>query len=480
MKILLTGANGYIGKRLLPVLLEQGHEVYAAVRDRQRFDAGSVPGDQLHVIEIDFLKEAQEQSLPQDLDAAYYLIHSMSSGLDDFNELESLSAGNFVKLLDRTSATQIIYLGGISNAEKLSKHLESRRNVETILSNARASLTILRAGIIVGSGSASFEIIRDLVEKLPVMVTPKWLNTRCQPIAVRNVIQYLEGVLLRPQCLGRTFDIGGPEILTYKEMLLQFAGVRKLRRFIVTLPIMTPRLSSYWLYFITATSYHLAVNLVNSMKVEVICRENEIREIIDVPLIDYRHSIELAFARIEQNLVLSSWKDAMISGHKYVDLSKWVQVPQFGCYQDKQTRVLKNDPEQVLSNIWSIGGERGWYFASWLWGIRGFLDKLAGGVGLRRGRTNLESLHSGDALDFWRVIYASKEEQRLLLFAEMKLPGEAWLEFRIVQQEDKDLLSQIATFRPKGLSGRIYWYLLWPFHTILFRGMCRRIEAYRI
>jgi hypothetical protein len=383
-------------------------------------------------------------------------------------------------LLDRTSATQIIYLGGISNAKKLSKHLESRRNVEAILSNAKASLTILRAGIIVGSGSASFEIIRDLVEKLPVMVTPRWLNTRCQPIAVRNVIQYLEGVLLRPACMGRTFDIGGPEILTYKEMLLQFASVRKLRRFIFILPVMTPRLSSYWLYFITATSYHLAVNLVNSMKVEVVCSENEIRNIIDVPLIDYRHSIELAFARIEQNLVLSSWKDAMISGDKYVDLSKWVQVPQFGCYQDKQTRALKNDPEQVLSNIWSIGGERGWYYASWLWGIRGFLDKLFGGVGLRRGRTNLESLHSGDALDFWRVIYANKEDQRLLLFAEMKLPGEAWLEFQIIQQGDKDLLSQVATFRPKGLMGRIYWYLLWPFHTFLFRGMCRRIESYRI
>ena len=478
MKILLTGANGYIGKRLLPVLIEQGHEVFAVVRDQQRFESSHLELSNLHVLELDFLRENPVDSLPKDIDAAYYLIHSMSSGLDDFNELESLSARNFVKLLDHTSARQIIYLGGISNAEKLSKHLESRRNVETILSAASASVTILRAGIIVGSGSASFEIIRDLVEKLPVMVTPKWLNTRCQPIAIRNVIQYLEKVLLNKQCLGRTFDIGGTEILTYREMLLQFASVRKLKRHIYTLPIMTPRLSSYWLYFVTATSYNLAVNLVNSMKVEVVCRDNEIREIIDIPLINYRNSIEMAFERIEQNMVLSSWKDAMVSGQKYVDLNKWIEVPRYGCFKGHQSIAIKNDPERVLSNIWSIGGDRGWYYASWLWSIRGFLDKLVGGVGLRRGRTNTGTIHSGDALDFWRVIYADKKARRLLLFAEMKLPGEAWLEFRIESQSGQETLLQTATFRPKGLMGRIYWYMLYPFHTFIFSGMCRRIEAY--
>ena len=477
MKILLTGANGYIGKRLLPVLLEQGHDVYAVVRDIQRFEAGLQDRGQLHILEIDFLQENLLDSLPADIDAAYYLIHSMSSGRDDFNELESISASNFVKLVDQTSARQIIYLGGISNADKLSKHLESRRNVETILSAAAASLTILRAGIIVGSGSASFEIIRDLVEKLPIMVTPKWLNTRCQPIAIRNVIQYLDGALLNEECMGSTFDIGGPEILTYREMLLQFAEVRKLRRFIYTIPIMTPRLSSYWLYFVTATSYNLAVNLVNSMKVEVVCRENQIREIIDIPLINYRRSIELAFTRIEQKLVLSSWKDAMVSGNKYVDLNKWIEVPRYGCYRSHQTIPIEIDLEKVISNIWSIGGDRGWYYASWLWRFRGFLDKLVGGVGLRRGRTNIDTIHNGDALDFWRVIYADKTEPRLLLFAEMKLPGEAWLEFRIESRGGRDTLLQTATFRPKGLWGRLYWYLLFPFHAFIFRGMCRRIAA---
>ena len=475
MKILLTGANGYIGKRLLPVLLEQGHEVYATVRDRQRFGASQELSGRLHILEVDFLKDNPADLLPSDMDAAYYLIHSMSAGQDDFSELEALSAQHFVSLLNHTSARQIIYLGGISNAEKLSKHLKSRRNVETILSSAQASLTILRAGIIVGSGSASFEIIRDLVEKLPFMVAPKWLNTRCQPIAIRNVIQYLEWVLLKDECMGRKFDIGGPEILTYREMMLQFAGVRKLKRFIVTIPLMTPRLSSYWLYFVTATSYNLAVNLVNSMKVEVVCRENEIRDLVDIPLIDYRSSIELAFARIEQNLVLSSWKDAMVSGSKYVELKKWIEVPQYGCYQGRQTIALEHGPEKVVSNIWSIGGGRGWYYASWLWSVRGFLDKLVGGVGLRRGRTNTVTIHSGDALDFWRVLYADKTEPRLLLFAEMKLPGEAWLEFRIRHHGGKDILEQTATFRPKGLWGRFYWYLLFPFHAVIFRGMCRRI-----
>ncbi len=475
MKILLTGASGYIGKRLLPVLLEQGHEVYATVRDRQRFNASQLPAVRLHILEVDFLQDNAVDLLPSDLDAAYYLIHSMSASQDDFSELEALSAQNFVTLLNHTSARQVIYLGGISNAEKLSKHLESRRNVEAILSAAQASLTILRAGIIVGSGSASFEIIRDLVEKLPFMVTPKWLNTRCQPIAIRNVIQYLEGVLLKDECMGRKFDIGGPEILTYREMMLQFAGVRKLKRFIVTIPVMTPRLSSYWLYFVTATSYNLAVNLVNSMKVEVVCRENEIRDLVDIPLIDYRSSIELAFARIEQNLVLSSWKDAMVSGSKYVELKKWIEVPHYGCYKGRQTIALEQDPERVVSNIWSIGGERGWYYASWLWSVRGFLDKLVGGVGLRRGRTNTGTIHSGDALDFWRVLYADKTEPRLLLFAEMKLPGEAWLEFRIRHHGGKDILEQTATFRPKGLWGRLYWYLLLPFHAFIFRGMCHRI-----
>jgi hypothetical protein len=241
---------------------------------------------------------------------------------------------------------------------------------------------------------------------------------------------------------------------------------------------MTPRLSSYWLYFVTSTSYNLAVNLVNSMKVEVVCQNDDIRDIVDIPLTDYRTSIELAFQQIEQNMVLSSWKDAMISGNRYLELNKLIEVPKFGCYKDHQSIELSKNPERVLENIWSIGGDRGWYYASWLWGLRGFLDKLIGGVGLRRGRTNTDAIHIGDALDFWRVIYASREKRRLLLFAEMKLPGEAWLEFRIQNNEQGSLLEQTATFRPRGLWGRLYWFLLMPFHILIFKGMIRNIEKY--
>lgn len=479
MKILLTGASGYIGKRLLPVLLDEGHEVYATVRDRNRFHYDYPKSELLHLIEIDFLKPQNEDKLPEDLVVAFYLIHSMTSSLTDFNFLEQQAAERFVYLINQTSANQIIYLSGISNADRLSKHLSSRLKVETILDNAGASLTTLRAGIIVGSGSASFEIIRDLVEKLPVMITPKWLNTRCQPISITNVIDYLHGVILNEACYGATYDIGGPDILTYKEMLLQFAQVRNLKRYILTLPVMTPRLSSYWLYFVTSISYKLAVNLVNSMKVEVICADNRIHGLIPLELIDYRTSIARAFARIEQNHVISSWKDAMVSSNKMYELGKLVKVPEHGCFRDAQSIEITNDVEQVLDNIWSVGGERGWYYGNFLWRIRGFIDKTFGGVGLRRGRTNQHDIFPGDALDFWRVIYCDKQAKRLLLYAEMKLPGEAWLEFKINSVDRKYKLDQTATFRPKGLWGRIYWYALLPFHIFVFKGMNRNMERWK-
>lgn len=477
MKILLTGLTGYIGKRLLPVLLENGHEVISLVRDVTRVPESLLKLDHHNVIEGDLLQPATLKNIPGDIDIAFYLVHSMSATLKGFQDLEEQSAANFVQAVDQTGAQQIIYLSGISNADHLSRHLASRKSVETILNRAAAPVTILRAGIIVGSGSASFEIIRDLVEKLPVMVTPRWLNTRCQPIAIRNVIGYLEGVIGVEKTYNQTFDIGGEEVLTYKEMLLRFAEVRKLRRWIYTLPVMTPRLSSYWLYFITSTSYNLAVNLVNSMKIEVVASENRIRDIVDLELIDYRTSIRLAFERMEQNLVLSSWKDAMVAGNRRIDLNAFIEVPVYGCFKDTRKIPIKGDPQLVHENIWSIGGERGWYYADALWRIRGFMDKLIGGVGLRRGRTNLSVIHPGDALDFWRVIIANKKESWLLLFAEMKIPGEAWLEFRI-RYEPEPMLIQTATFRPKGLWGRIYWLMMSPAHFFIFRKMAENIARY--
>lgn len=478
MRILLTGASGYIGKRLLPVLVEEGHEVICCVRDKSRYDAGPAYRDKVSVVEIDFLEKINTTAAPLKIDAAFYLIHSMSSSITNFEELESVSAKNFADYINKTECRQVIYLSGISNKEHLSRHLESRKNVEAVLADCKAPLTVLRAGIIVGSGSASFEIIRDLVEKLPVMITPKWLNTKAQPIAVRDVISCLKGVLLRPECMGNVFDIGGPEIITYKEMLLGYAEVRKLRRLIITLPVMTPRLSSYWLYFVTSTSYKLAVNLVDSMKVEVVCRDNDLMTVLNLKPLSYRTAVELAFQKIEQNLVMSSWKDSLITSSSDRSLSVHAEVPEFGVFKDERIFKIESDPERILDNIWAIGGERGWYYADFLWGVRGFLDKVVGGVGLRRGRTNPDRISAGDALDFWRVLIADRENKRLLLYAEMKLPGEAWLEFRIIRKEDIYYLKQAATFRANGLLGRLYWYSVLPFHSFVFEGMARRIIEY--
>jgi len=480
MRILLTGSTGYIGKRLLPVLLEQGHKVICCIRNKNRIpNEGIYKHSNISFYEVDFLKEPKFIDEIKNIDAAYYLIHSMSSNVNDFESLEVTSANNFVKLINQTTASQIIYLGGITNEEKLSKHLTSRKNVEDILRQANVPLTVLRAGIIVGSGSASFEIIRDLVEKLPVMITPKWINTKHHPIAIRNVIQYLTGVLLKNETFSNTYDIGGPDILTYKEMLLQFAEVRNLRRYIITVPVMTPRLSSYWLYFVTATSYKLAVNLVDSMKVEVIAKDNKLEKMLDIKPISYKDAVDLAFQKIEQNMVLSSWKDSLASSYRKDELFDHINVPEYGCFKDKREQEIIGDADKVLKNIWSIGGERGWYYGNWLWGIRGFLDKLVGGVGLRRGRTNQTEIYAGDTLDFWRVLAADKQNKRLLLYAEMKLPGEAWLEFKILNNNGRHIFRQTATFRPKGLSGRLYWYSVLPFHIFIFGGMLRNIISYK-
>lgn len=471
MKILLTGANGYIGMRLLPLLLDAGHQVVCTVRDKNRLSVSPEVRAQIDIVEIDFLETPKENHLPKNIDAAYYLIHSMTSSTTDFDEKEALSAQNFNQYLNQTQCMQVIYLSGIVNENNLSKHLWSRKNVEDTLQQGKAALTVLRAGIIVGSGSSSFEIIRDLCEKLPIMITPKWVNTRCQPIAIRNVIHYLQGVLGKELCYNDSFDIGGPDILTYKEMMLAYAKVRNLNLYIATVPVMTPKLSSYWLYFITSTSYKLALNLVDSMKIEVVTRDNRLRQMLNIQSISYAESIAMAFAKIQQNQVASSWKDSLVSGRLKYNLNEYIQVPTYGCVFDRQKIQLKENSE-ALDNIWSIGGAKGWYYGNWLWKIRGWADKFLGGVGLRRGRTHPDKINSGDVLDFWRVLLADKEKKRLLLFAEMRVPGEAWLEFKI---DEDNVLHQTATFRPRGLKGRLYWYSMLPFHYFIFEGMLRNI-----
>jgi uncharacterized protein YbjT (DUF2867 family) len=474
MKVLLTGSTGYIGKRLLQILSASGHEVTCFVRSLERL---IVPGQSNAKVvghEIDLLKPIPTHLHALDIDVAFYLVHSMSSSIGQFMDEEAVSARNFANFISKTNCKQIIYLSGISNSEKLSRHLQSRKNVENLLRESGKHLTVLRAGIIVGSGSASFEIIRDLMELLPVVIAPAWVKTLCQPLGVADVLKYLTGCMLNPKTYDDIFDIGGPEILSYKQMLLQYSEVRGLRRWIGVIPFFSPRMSSYWLYFVTSTSYYLAANLVDSMKVEVVCKDNRLQKMLEIEPLSYREACRRALERINLDTVASSWTDA-VSMTKTNQLFEYLDVPKFGILHDRRSLKIKGDPDKVLEKIFSIGGETGWYYANWIWNIRGVIDKMVGGVGLRRGRRNATDLNPGDALDFWRVLIADRTNKRLLLFAEMKVPGEAWLEFKIVLREDGFYLTQTATFMPKGLSGRIYWWGLLPIHLVMFQQMIKAI-----
>lgn len=474
MKILLTGANGYIGSRLLPRLVDDGHEIYALVRSRFRIEIPKKFQAQLHVIEADLLDPSSLLKIPADIDAAYYLVHSMSYS-QKFSELEATSAKNFVARMDGTNAKQIIYLSGLSNEENLSQHLTSRKRVGEILKTGKVPVTILMAGIIIGSGSASFEIIRDLVEKLPVMVAPKWLKQLTQPIAVGDVLAYLTLVLGNSDSIGQSFEIGGPDVMSYKELLLNYAKMRGLRRKIFIVPVLTPRLSSYWLFFVTSTSFSLARFLVESLINNAVCKENRIQSLFPRKLLSYEEALQLAFTPTEEDWLPSSWKDTLSGSTLNPDLSIYIQVPRFGILSDSRTIPFSCPIEQVQKRIWSLGGNQGWHVMNWAWKFRGFLDKLMGGIGLRRGRTHPTRLKAGDALDFWRVLLADEKNRRLLLYAEMKMPGEAWLEFEIIPNDIGGTLKQTASFRPNGIWGRLYWYSLYPFHTIIFSQLANNI-----
>jgi len=473
-KILLTGATGYIGKRMINVIAAQGYQVICCCRDKSRFSKGvDIDDAQIEVVEVDFLKPETLENIPKDISGAYYLMHSMSNS-NDYAEIEKRCAVNFSEFMETTDCNHIIYLSGLANKEELSAHLSSRLEVEKILMKCTVPVTVLRAGIIIGSGSASFEIIRDLVEKLPVMVAPKWLHTKCQPIGIANVLDFLIFTLFKEKAYQRNFDIGCDDVLTYKQMLLEFARIRGLKRKIFTVPVMTPKLSSYWLYFITSTSYNLATALVGSMKIEVVSRPEslaEIKAITGVQPFSYDTALRRTLAKIQDNEIASSWKDSFISSRSDSSLKDYLDVPKYGWFTDLRTAEY-DDREQCIDRVFSLGGANGWYGQS-LWKVRGFMDVLVGGPGLRRGRTSSTQLHQGDALDFWRVLYADREEGKLILFAEMKLPGEAWLMFKVY----KGKLWQKAVFRPHGVSGRLYWYSVLPFHGIIFKGMVRKLAG---
>ncbi|WP_306416794.1 SDR family oxidoreductase [Fulvivirga maritima] len=307
------------------------------------------------------------------------------------------------------------------------------------------------------------------------MLAPKWLKSRCQPIGIRNVMEYLAGIADKKEAFDQVFDIGGPDILTYKEMLYAYAKARKLKRHIQTVPVLTPKLSSLWLYFVTSTSYPLARNLVDSMKHDVVVQHEGIDKIVPLKKYTYQETLEMAFSRISQKNVISSWTDAVSSHKMKENFMDFIDIPKHGCFHDVREIEFTRSVDQVQENLWAIGGTTGWYFGNFLWKIRGFLDKLVGGVGLRRGRRSQNDLKAGDALDFWRVLLANEKERRLLLYAEMKLPGEAWLEFRIKENGGAYKLIQKATFRPLGIWGRLYWYSVLPFHFLIFPKMAKNI-----
>lgn len=473
MKVLVTGANGYIGTRLIPLLIEKGNHVVALVRNPQRFKQPK--NGTVEVIKGDLLDAKTIQNLPEDIDATYYLVHSMSDDPGLFSFRDRTAALNFMVAIQKTRCKQLIYLSGLVADAKLSEHLSSRLEVEEIFKQGPIPVTVLRASIIIGSGSASFEMIRDLVEKLPIMVTPRWVRKKCQPIAIADVLEYLTLVLHHEKCLGKTFEIAGPEKITYKDMLLRFAKIRGLKRLLIPLPVLSPRLSSYWLIFITSTNYYLARSLIDSLKNDSIKTDFSIDEIFPKQCMTYEQAIERALQKIQQNAVVSSWKDSWVASDLPPEYASYIEVPKLGCFSQTTIMKFKGDPNKVMDSVLTLGGKEG-YYLDWAWKIRGVIDRAFGGVGLRRGKTARTKPRAGDALDFWRVLLVDEKERRFLLYAEMRLPGEAWLELKIEPDGEGDwMLIQIATFRPKGIFGRIYWYILYPSHTIIFTGMGKKL-----
>jgi uncharacterized protein YbjT (DUF2867 family) len=472
--ILVVGATGYIGGRLVPRLLESGYRVRALARNPAKLSGrpwAKNPG--LEIVRGDVSDPDSLVQAAQGCWAAYYLVHSMHPDVDDFARTDRLAARNMANAAKSAGMERIIYLGGLGEEEEsLSHHLHSRAEVAHILRQGPVPVTVFRAAMIIGSGSASFEILRYLVEHLPVIVTPLWVHTPCQPIGVRNVLGYLTGCLECPQTVGQTFDIGQEEIVTYRQLMDLYAEEAGLgRRMIIPVPFLTPRLSALWIHLVTPVPAALARPLAEGLRNRVVCRETRIRQLIPQDLFSCREAIRRALDRQRQQDVESSWSDGGI-----VPPAEW-SIPGDPAwaggtvYTDARRLLLDAAPEQVWPAIVRIGGKTGWYYANWLWELRGFLDRVVGGVGLARGRRSGAELYPGDALDFWRVV-AVERPHRLLLVAEMKLPGQAVLELAVEERpEGGSELRQTALFLPRGLAGLFYWWSVTPFHNLIFNGM---------
>lgn len=478
--ILVAGATGYVGGRLVPVLLNRGYRVRAFTRNEGKIRSRSWGRhENLEVAQGDMLDLASLQRAVEGCSVIYYLVHSMEDQYNDFSATERRAAYNMVRALRGRTSCRVIYLSGLlPDDAHLSKHLRSRGEVEEILSLADASLTTLRAAQLIGAGSASFEMIRWLVERLPVMITPKWTHVLTQPIGISDALGYLVGVMEHPETTGESYDIGGTDVLSYAEIFKLYAeeaGLRK--RVLIPVPWISLRLSAHIISVVTPIPGALAKPLIEGMRNQVICSENRIREIIPLELTPIRVAIKRALGHVRQHSVKSCWFDAGLPA-----VPEWVvrgdaQYAGTAIYRDAYSIRLAASPEEVWNLLVHIGGTTGWYSNNFLWRLRGFMDKMAGGPGMHRGRRSSEELYVGDGLDFWRVLDI-RPNKRLLLFTEMRLPGEGLLNFIInpgaQEAEDNDTELVLGLyFRPHGLPGRAYWYAVAPFHRLVFMAMLR-------
>jgi uncharacterized protein YbjT (DUF2867 family) len=464
--VLVTGATGYIGGRLVPRLLDTNYQVVCLARDPGQLQ-GRWPG--VEVLAGDLLDARSLETPLRGLDAAYYLVHSMSAGEAAFPERDRRAAANFAAAARTAGVRHIIYLGGLGTPP-LSAHLASRQEIGRVLRASGIPVTELRAGIVVGSGSVSFELIRHLVERLPVMVCPRWVNTACQPIAVDDVLRYLVDCLTVPEARGRTLEIGGRDVLTYRAMMRRYAEARGLRRWLLNVPLLTPRLSSYWCDLVTPIPASISRPLIEGLRTEVVVRDHRARAIFRFEPLGYREALARALDRSSDGpeTVWCSSRAAE-GGAAAPDRLQSFE----GMIVDRRRVVVGAAAGDVFAAVSAVGGSRGWPYAGWLWRLRGIVDRFLGGTGFRRGRRHPELLRAGDPLDFWRVERVSAP-RRLLLRAEMKLPGRAWLEWSVDPLgPGRCELTQTALFEPRGLAGLVYWYALYPVHALIFSGTLR-------
>lgn len=478
--VLITGATGYVGGRLIPLLLSRGYQVRAMARTPAKLSCRPWANHaNLEIVQADIFDPDSLTKALTGCQAAYYLIHSMHGGNKDFSKADRTAAVNMTKAAKQAGLGRIIYLSGMVGDQPtplkgLSAHLRSRAEVGQILSGSDTPTTILRAAQILGSGSASFEIIRYLVDRLPIMITPRWVNTQAQPISIKDVLDYLAGCLETPETIGQTFDVGGPDIVTYRKLFQLYAEVAGLRkRIILPVPLLSPRLSSYWVGLITPVPSALAKPLILGLKTRVVCSENRIRDLIPLELSDCHTTLTRALDRVKEQTVPTCFSDA--GRLEEPELVACGDAPYSGGTVKGLTysTLLEAEPSEIWHHVQRIGGENGWYAWNSLWKFRGFLDTLVGGIGLRRGRRDPVHIYPGDALDFWRVLDV-QENKRLLLQAEMTVPGEALLEFIVEEQgPGKTRFSQRSKFLPRGLWGLLYWWLTYIPHKLVFKGMLK-------